>query len=317
MAEENMAPEWVFDNKQATEYLDKKTLHANDINDILKMSSNISDEEIVMEKEKVEKCASSNSAYYYNAAWPTQIKSELKEYAAICNMDMSKFKAINPTDFADKVVTAKDETKMTKTASTTLVLSDPFKLDEKLAGGHTKTKWHPELKNASKLEDKPAMNGIVPVRGGEDYFANSESKVAKNQNSISDPNAIDRMAKSEVEDTGARLRRENLEKENAKKTKHEEWQKEKIEAMAGKDILPNRYVFPTECLNAQPGIRGEVFDYSKLPEKTAGEQIKEQNNERREQIQGKEKGKYEFNIAKSPTRSISEDFSSELAKYLK
>jgi hypothetical protein len=317
IAEEKTAPEWVFDNEQASEYIDHKTLKAEEVNTILKMSSNISEDDIVMEKDKIEKCASSNSTYYYNTGWSPSVKAELKEYASVCKMNMSNFKAIEPSS----LTSIASDSKMVKTASVAeaprLVLSDPFKLDEKIASGFEKTKWVPELKDASKLADRPTMSGIIPVRGGEDYFANSESKVAMGQNSISNPKAIETLAESTVEDTGARLRRENKEKESSKKTRHEDWQKEKVEAMVGKEILPKRYIFPTECLNAQPGIKGEVFDYSKLPEKTAGEQIHGQNEDRRKAIRGEDKSKYEFAVAKNPTRSISEDFGSELAKHLK
>jgi hypothetical protein len=324
MAEEKNTPEWIFDNKDATNHIEQKTLKANDVNDILKMSSALSENDIVIEKDKIEKCASNNSQYYYNTNWPISTKSELKEYAQICGMDTSKFKAIDPKTIESLSAThTASDSKMTKTASTIttataskLVLSDPFKLDEKLAAGREKTKWTPELQFASKLADKPSMTGIVAVRGGEDYNANSESKVARGQNSITDPNAIDKLANSTKEDTGERLRRENKEKEESKKTKHETWQNEKAE-LVSKNMMPNRKVFPTESLNAQPGIKGEVFDYSKMPEKTAGESIKDQNEDRKKQIRGEDKPKHEFSIAKNPTRGISEDFSSELKKFLK
>lgn len=317
MTDEKSAPEWVFDNKTASEYLDKKTLKANEVDAILNMSCNISDDEVVIEKDKLEKCASSKSVYYYNAQWPLNVKNELKEYASVVGMNMDNFKSANPNDFIEKItVVANDSDKMVKTAST-MVLSDPFKIDERIANVYEKSKWQPEVKNASKLADRPIMSGIVPVRGGEDYFANSESKVAKGQNSITDPKAIEKLADSTEEDTGSRLRRENEEKEASKKTKHQDWEKEKIEAMTGKEILPNRYIFPTECLNAQPGIKGEVFDYSKLPERTAGEQLKGINEERKKQIRGEEKGKHEFAVSKNPSRSISDDFGSELEKHLK
>jgi len=316
MAEEKTAPTWIFENKQASQYIDNNTLKSEEVDKILNMSCNISDEEAVLEKDKIEKCASSNSVYYYNMQWPSKTKDELKEYASACNMDMSKFKAVSPSDFIDKITVAAPDSKMVKTTSATVTLSDPFKIEEKIANGHEKVKWQPELKGESKLSDRPVMSGIVPVRGGEDYFANAESKVARGQNSISDPNAIGKLIDSQAEDTGARLRRENEAKETAKKTRHEEWEKEKIEAMTGKEILPSRHVFPTECLNAQPGIKGEVFDYSKLPEKTAGEQLKEMNEQRKKQIRGEEKKKHEFVASKSPARSISEDFGNELAKHL-
>jgi hypothetical protein len=319
MSDEKMAPEWVFEDKTASEYIDKKTLKSEEIDSILNMSCNISENEVVIEKDKVEKCASSGSVYYYNMQWPAPVKSEIKEYAKVCGIDDSKFKAVDPSNYIDKI-TASDS-KMVKTASVAtaprLVLKDPFKIDERIEGSHEKTKWRAELKDASKLADRPSMSGIVPVRGGEDYFANSESKMAKGQNSITNPTAIDDLIASTEEDTGARLRRESVEKEAAKKTNREEWESEKIKAMDGKEILPHRRVFPTESMNAQPGIRGEVFDYSKMPDKTTGEQLKEMNVERKKEIRGEEKGKYEFVLAKNPARSISEDFSSELAKHLK
>jgi hypothetical protein len=317
IAEEKVAPEWIFDNGQATEYIDKKTLKADEAESILKLSSTISEDDLVTEKDRIEKCAASKTPYYYNSQWSAAVKAELKEYASMCKMDMGKFKAIDPSELTVHASAAK----MIKTASTLtetpkLVLNDPFKIDEKLAGTYEKSKWHAEAQLASKLVDKPTMSGIVPVRGGENYYANSESKLAKGQNSITAPDAIEKLINSSEEDTGARLKRENEAKEASRKTKHEEWQKEKIEAMVGKDILPNRYVFPTESLNAQPGIRGEVFDYSKMPEKTAGEQLKAASEERRKQIKGEDRAKHEFTTSKNSVRAISEDFSEELKKHL-
>jgi hypothetical protein len=319
IAEEKNTPEWIFNNKDAANHIENKTLQAKDVKDILKMPSELSDEEVTIEKEKIEKCASANKSYYYNINWNQKVKSELKEYAQVCGVNSSNFKAIDPKTVEPLAITASDS-KMIRTASKTeqkLVLNDPFKLDEKISNVHEKEAWTPKIELASKLSDKPNMSGIVALRGGENYFENSESKIARGQNSITDPNAIDKLANSSTEDTGARLRRENKEKENLKKVRHETWQKEKAEAMNKKDAVASRKVFPTESLNAQPGIKGEVFDYSKLPEKTAGELLKEQNEDRRKQIRGESKPKHEFNIAKNPTRSISDDFSSELKKFLK
>lgn len=321
VAEEKITPEWIFENKDAVNHIDKNTLKANDVESILKMASTLSEEDIIIEKDKIEKCASNNSPYYYNANWTPKIKSELKEYAQVCGINSPNFKAIEPKAIESLSTThIASDNKMTRTASKVeqkLVLNDPFKLDEKLAGSHEKTKWTPELQFATKLAEKPSMSGIIAVRGGEDYFANSESKVARGQNSITDPNAIDKLANDSKEDTGSRLKRENKEKEEQKKKRHETWQKEKVEAMKKNDAVPGRKVFPTESLNAQPGVKGEVFDYSKLPERTQGELLKEQNETRKKQIRGEDKPKHEFSIAKNPTLNISDDFSSELKKFLK
>lgn len=312
MSTEKTAPDWVF-NSKASDFFEKEAINTNEAKRLSSMPSNISDDELVLERDRIEKCASSKTPYVYNANWPANVKAELKEYASVCGMDMSKFRAVEPSSIP--VVKEASDEKMIKTASTNITL-DPFKIDDKIANSYQKTKWQPELKGQAKLDLKPTMGGIVPIRGGEDYFANSEPKVAKGQNSISDPNAIGKLADSQEEDTGARLKRENEEKQEAKKIAHEEWQQAKIDAMEQKNILPNRHVFPTECLNAQPGIRGNVFDFDSVPEQTDGEKIAEANDQRKKSIRGEEKERHQFSTEKAPVRSISEDFGEELKKHL-
>ena len=111
------------------------------------------------------------------------------------------------------------------------------------------------------------------------------------------------------------LKRENEEKAIAKKATHDEWQKNKLEAMS-EGLLQDRRVFPTESMNAQPGIRGEVFDFTSVPELTDGEKLKTANEERKQHIQGKTKEKHQFSAEKAPTVSISDSFSEELKKHL-
>jgi hypothetical protein len=312
MAEENLTPSWAFNSK--TEAFFDKAIKPEEINRLANMSNEISEEEITIEKDKIEVSASAKSNYHYNANWSESTKSELKEYALACGMNMDNFKSIEPS----KISSYASSNTMVKTASATsgLVLSDPFKLDTVGNKEHMdKAEWENITKEA-KLSDKPTMNGIVPVRGGENYLTNSESKVAKGQNSITDPNAIGKLAESSKEDNGERLRRENKEKEESKKTRHNEWQEAKVASLQNDKALPNRSVFPTESLNAQPGIRGNVFDFTTVPEKTEGEKIREANEDRKKNIRGNEKAKYDFSAQKAPTRSISEDFSSELKKAL-
>lgn len=313
MAKEAKMPEWAFTNKEINEFADKGAVSIEDMDRVAKMTDLISDDDMVLEKDRIDKCASSNSSYFYNMSWPNKAKSELKEYAMACGMDMDKFKAVELSKFVHKA--ASFEAPMVKTASA-ICLSDPFKIDENISNAHEKSKWSPELKGASKLSDKPSMNGIVPIRGGEDCNANSESKVAPGQNSISNPGAIQALAESVEEDTGARLRRENEEKVNQRRVDHDGWEKEKIEAMEMKNILPNRSVFPTESMNAQPGIKGEVFDFDSVPEQTDGEKIKQANVDRKEAIRGKEKSKHDFISERSPVRGISDTFAEELKKHM-
>ena len=133
-------------------------------------------------------------------------------------------------------------------------------------------------------------SAVRPIRGGEETSINNNPSLAANQNSIENPNAIQQMVESEVQDTGARLAAEQAAKVEAKKTEHAQWEQDKVDAMEGNDIIPKGKVFPTEALNAQPGIKSSVmaahsdFDpKNDLPEKTAGEKAAEENNARRSQ----------------------------------
>lgn len=319
-SEDHKIPEWALENKETKDFADKDAVSLESIERVAKMKDEITSDELVVEKEIVEKCASSKSHYFYNDCWSKEAKQELKEYAIACNMDMSKFKSVDTIGFNNKYAGTKQ---MIKTASTTIQLGDPFKIDEKLASSRDRVssrdksgEWKANVSKELKLSEKPSMSGIVPVRGGEDYNANSEPKVARGQNSIMNPSAIETLAESSEEDTGKRLRRENEERSNSRKEKLAAWEQEKIDEMVAKNILPSRHVFPTEVMNAQPGIRGKVLDLDSIPEKTEGEKIKEANIERKESIRGKEKEKHEFVTSRSPTREISDVFSQELKKAL-
>ena len=311
-ADEKMTPDWIF-NQKSKDYFNKETLSNDELQRIASQVNDISEDDLVAERDRIEHCASTKSTYLYNINWTNQVKASLKEYATVCGMDMTKFRAVEPSKVVVEKVASSEV--MIKTASAKLVV-DAFKIDEKASNSWEKGKWQQEVHNAQKLAEKPAMNGIVPVRGGEDYFANSESKLAINQNSISNPNAIGKLADSQAEDTGTRLKRENKEKEDAKKTRHSEWQKEKVEATAN-NLIQDRKVFPTASMNAQPGIRGNVFDFTTVPELTDGEKLKTANEERRTKIQGAIKEKHEFKVEKNPTPTVSDTFAEELKKHLK
>ncbi len=312
-ADDKMVPTWAFATK--TESFDKETVNPQEAERILNMSCNIDEDGLVLERDKIEKCASTKTPYHYNVQWPDKVKSELKEYASVCKMDMSNFQAVDPASLIDKitVVKAASSEPMVKTASANLVLNDPFKLDTAGDNPHmVKENWQ-DVKKETILAERPAMKGIVPIRGGEDYFINPEIRVTKGQNSIIDPNAIGKLSESTVEDTGARLQREKQEREAAREEEHKKWQEGK--AMP-KDITA-RSVFQTESLNAQPGIRGNVFDFTTVPELTDGEKLHEANEDRRRQIRGEDKKKHEFTVEKNPTPKISDTFAEELKKYLK
>jgi len=322
MADEKKTPSWLFENAKTTDYLQKQDVRLDEINRIASLSL-ADDDQIVMEKDKLEKCASEKSDYYCNIKWSDSVRSELKEYAMICGMDISRFKTVDPDDFVE----ASSETKVVKTASAapaSKIIIDAFKLDDVKDVDYKDKNWQ-SIKRQANLEDKPVMrSGIIPVRGGEDYFTNSEVKVARGQNSISDPRAIETLAKSEKEDTGARLRREHQEKEAQKEANKKEWEQQKIAGMGDTSIVPKGKVFPTEVLNAQPGLGAPSsqmgvyakFDPKDIPDKTQGELLSEAQDQRRKSIQRPEAEEHQFASKKASVREISDVFGEALKKAL-
>lgn len=327
MSEEQIAPAWVFEDGNVSKI--PSYISEQEFQRLASASDRLSDDGIVSERDYIEECAKNGSNYCLSSKWDKTVKSSLREYAIVCGMDMSKFKEINPDQIERKEVVASND-KVIKMAQNmiskekTLVLNDPFKLDVE-AKNIKDDSWQ-SIKGQAKLDDKPSiMSGsIKPIRGGEDYFANSDIKTARGQNSISEPNAISKLADDTVEDTGARLRRENQEKEAQKGIKHKEWETEKIEAMAGKEILPNRYIFPTEVLSAQSGLGSPSskmgvyakFDTNDIPDKTDGENIKEANEQRKKSIQ-RETVKEDWQVRKSSSVArVSDTLADELKKYM-
>ena len=332
IAEEKLAPSWAFEGVSESEFVKENYISSEEMNRVQNLPvSDLEEADIVAQREEIEKCASSGSSYHYNSQWDNGIKSALKEYAIVCGMDMSKFKEVD-AEYIDSIqvlqkeasinlegINSKEElfAQMDKKEEVS-ILRDPFNLDEKANTSHMdEAEWEDVTKQAN-LDDKPSMmsNSIIPVRGGEDYNANSYSQTARGQNSITDPDAIENFANTSEEDTGARLRRENEERASQRERNHETWQKDKVEAMEHADIIPKGKVFPTEVMNAQPGIKEDPFNFDLLPELSEGEKIASANEERRKEIQGEDKEDHEFVPQKENTRQISNDFADSLAKAL-
>ena len=327
VSEEKLAPSWAFEDVSREGCLDEKFLSEEEMQRIENLPfEDLTDEGIVEERDTIERCAESGSLYHYNAQWSDKTKRALREYAEVSGMKMDKFRAVHPEYIENIRLVEREaanarEKMFQKVANKEIdsMLEDPFKLDERANTDHMKpTNWEDNKKQIN-LEDRPSMmsGAVKPLRGGEDYFEDPISKLADGQNSILDPGAIESLANSEVEDTGERLRRENEERAASREAKHKEWEQDKIDAMEKSEIIPKGSVFPTEAMNAQPGIKGDLFDFDKVPDKTAGEKIAEGNEEHRKEIQGEDKEEHEFTLKSASVRGISDTFGSELEKALK
>ena len=319
---EKLVPAWAVNNKFAS-------LEAIDNDRLSKIATaTISENDLVEEMDLIEKCASSNSIYHYNSAWSKETVSQLKEYATVVGL-----KDFVPVELTKSCMTSTASSNtMIKTASkeNTLldglknVWADPFKIEERSETKHMDKKNWQVIEAESKMKEQPSMSNksVMALRGGENYNTNSDIKTAPGNNSITDPSAIETLANDTKEDTGVRLRREQSEKEQNKKTAHNQWQQDVIDSMKHRNTIAEGKVFQTETMVVQSGLNSPSsqmgvyakFDKNSIPEKTQGELIKEQNNTRKESIQRKsEKNDWEQPKGQN-VRTVSDLFSEELKK---
>ena len=339
VSDEMKAPVWAFGSKELEAHAknEQAMKSVERINAI--PASQVNESTLAQECDAIEKCASSKKVYHYNSTWKAQDVSHLKEYASACGLPVDKVQGVDPTDLAEEIkpVQAASQS-MVKTASTetkqpTLadklakIEFDPFHFGKNTDMSHMEKENWQEVKSASKMAEAPTMRGgaVIPSRGGEDYFKNSEPKTAKNQNSITNPDAIKQLAESTEVDTGARLKTERIAREDAHKAEHKSWQDGIVAAMTHKDIVSHGKVFPTESMTANTGLNNPSsrqmgvyakFDKDSVPEFTDGEKIKVANEQRKAAIQRPGKEKSEFHVEKAATRGVSDILAEELKKRL-
>ena len=283
---------------------------------------------IEQEMEEIERRASAGQPYYYSSALNQRTASELREYAIVCGIDKDKIISVDPEAYQkvastteSMVKVASREIERSPASDLSVALGDPFKIDEKL-GKETATEEWEKITKSKQLNQKGNMDvrgpGVYASRGPENYFENSFAQTARGQNSLDNPNAIKEYAESEGEDTGARLKREHEEKSAQKVANNKEWEDDKIAAMPFSNIVAKGKVFPTEIMNAQNGLdhapaHGGVYAKpTEMPNRTAGEQISEQNLARKESIQREVQEKAEFEPQTQSARGISDTFADSL-----
>ena len=320
-------PDWASELKEITKKPECKS------EDVIAPLDEVS---LTKECDKIGKCASSGEEYCH-LNYSSSDLSQLKEYAMACGLPMNKFVKASSTSRNQETIirtASTASTEIVETVEITLenklknVMSDPFHIEERTASKDVtspdKSDWE-KVSLAGKLQDSPKMSGIVPLRGGEDYFTNSDQRITPGRNSITSPDAIEKLANDTTEDSGARLKREKVEKENRKVAEKANWEKEKIDAMPHRNIVSKGTVFPTESMVAQSGLNSPSsqmgvyakFNPASIPEKTEGEKLAEQNKTRKQSIQ-RDVVEDNWESPRSQSlRGVSDTFADSLKKFLK
>jgi hypothetical protein len=308
----------------------KHNIVAEDIGRLTSMPKEATDDTVVSERATIEACSSSGKTYIYSSRWPENVKQQLVEYAAICGC---KSVDVDPESEAVKTaVKAAVKPTMNKEASATpksqpqkktLDIGDVFRLEHKGDTSHLeKAKWE-HLTAESKMATPDVVThktgSILPIGGGESYEKSPHLRVKPGQNSVTAPDAIGDMLKDKGEDIGTSLRRQKAEREAIRQA----GAKASEEALAGKmskdkdyGAYGNRRVHMTEAMTAQPGIRdGKIMagafqkNVEKMPDKTQGEQLRGQAEQRKAGIQRQASAsKPEFRVMGSAKHTLSDVF---------
>ncbi len=317
----NNIPEWLIDSGIITSSQDNATvIQASETKSI-----NLTDDELYEEYDKIDACVENNTPYECNMEKFDAIsQSSLREYASINNVKMVKSSSNDNKMIKQASVVVKEQ-EISDVDVLAEALGDPFHFDERTDLSHMRKKDWEKVSLQQNLNN-PLMSeqSIISIGGCENSNINSDTTLAPNQNSITDPGAIERLAKSTVDDNGERLRKAIAEKKQLKKADHKEWEADKIKQMANNDIVPKGKVFPTEMPSANPGMnnnRHEVGLYdsntiASMPERSDGELLAEANKARKESIQRKS----EVNDWEKPSReqhiTISDEFADSLKQLL-
>lgn len=297
-----------------------------DISHIASMPTELSEEDLVTERSTIEACSSSGKTYLYSSNWSDDAKQQLVEYSSICGC---KTASVDP----DKVESQKEVIQqeasvsapriVTASSKNTLDIGDVFCLDSKGDTSHlNKAKWE-QISSEAKTSTPDVIShrsgSIIPQGGGEDYSISPHHRVKPGQNSVMAPDAIGDMLKGKGDDIGTSLRRQNAERDAIRAAAA----KVADTTLAGKMKKDEAYgsyskgrVHMTETMQAQPGIRdGTIMpgafqkSVKTMPERTTGEILKEQADQRKAGIQRQTTdAKKEFKVEAAAKITLSDVF---------
>jgi hypothetical protein len=293
---------------------------------ISEVPSEISKSDLVEARSEMERCKESGEKFYFGERTSESVKRDLNEYAEAIGMPREMVEEVSMDRVAKskmaRELTVEEPVKEDSTQPIFDIISQPstdpgaFKKNDSWKSA--------ESSKARSLSDRPSGEGIAAVRGGEEYEADPVKRVKPGENSIDDPDAIGSLSSS-TEKTNADLIRES----NAAKRKEavfdvEEWQAAKKAEMDGASIIPDagkrRVESPYSQNHSPNGPWNQSImsnpDSDPMPDKTAGEQIVNENEQRKASISREVQDDEWENMESSVSSKVSDIFYDSLKKEL-
>lgn len=322
------------------EHVERSLIATRDEDSGQKMAAVLDDAGLADEMDKVEKCASTGRNYAYNPDWSTDQIAQLREYAAVVEMKGQMLPA-KPVMAAPVVVddaemmslaAASSSARPRASAELSMAVGDPFRLSDTSDAPKGKDNWE-KVTYERKLASAPDMGSrtgsILPIRGEFEYEKQQQLRVRRGENSLANPDAIGALAKEQ--DTGERLKTENANTREERKSAKTAWQKEAVQAAKnlGAGALSRGKVFMTGSIPEQQPQSGLDLKQAseelgkmtaptlpELPDQTAGERLGEINAARKNDIQRKAVSE-DWQKVKGTTRpSLSDAFAEALEAQL-
>lgn len=297
---------------------------------IASLPSSLSDADLIEERSVIEAKAQANDIYHYSSQWDDTVIKHLKEYASIFNCGV---KAINPEDEGiQQLANASEEQEsLNKEASSTnsavaqptIELDDPFERNVDMSHLN-KIDWErvvPESKLSSPKSTASSAR-VISISGNERVDVHPHLTTARGRNSITNPYALDDLAKDESQDVGQRLRQASELKEKARQAEvraSDKLMAQQAQAKGYGAFANQHTVIITDSADGQSNIRPKsALDFTSMPDKTAGEMLAEESAKRKSSIQrNNNEDKDSWNKPSRASRySISDVFAESLEKQL-
>jgi len=297
ISNEQSAPDWFINQPQ------KFAGTQADADRIASLPEELSESAFDQEVDLIEKCASTNSPYFYNANWDANTTERLQEFASAYNVKAIASKPSDPlVQEAKSQVVVKTASAQVIKPSQSLTISDPFHLDSKGNMDHmAKAEWQSPTHEAKAISPSIFMNSgaVLRMSGSEDTRIHSHMKSTPGQNSVTNPKALEELSKQV--DTGVRLRQEANERSESRKVANREW-----ETSFSQTLKENKLTGTAKIAHDAGQAGGKAFGSLHLdviPDKTTGEQLKSQSESRKQEIQREAKNTREWDDIQGTTKA--------------
>jgi len=284
--------------------------------------------DMVAAKERIEQCAKESRPFHVHADLDPAKKRELAEYAEAVGLEHNAMTEVSESKRATCEALGKmaqPEAKAEPTPAPKPIVEFDLAPKEATDSKHFQKdgKWQ-QKQPAQRLQNRPTMAGIVPVRGGEQYEANPVKGARPGENSIGSPDAIGKVIASADKDHGQVIREQNEQRRAETSFSKDSWEAQALASMEGRAIAAGATpgIRRVESPEAQRHGKNPAWcesikpDGTQMPDKTAGEKLALAAEQRRNDIQ-RAKPQDDWNKVKPLVRAaIGDELIEALKKHL-